>query len=75
MASLNIAGVGSYRYDIDIMAISWECALYNRRTRRSVYSAMLHMCQQSEGMSGQATRPYHQMPYRIVHRQRNATRK
>ena len=23
------------------------------------------MCQQSEGMSGQATRPHHQMPYRI----------
>ena len=26
LASLNIAGVGSSRYDIDIMAISWECA-------------------------------------------------
>ena len=77
LASLNIAGVGSSRYDIDIMAISWECALYNRRTRRSCIrrSQLLHMCQQSEGMSGQATRPHHQMPYRIVHRQRNATRK
>ena len=41
LASLNIAGVGSSRYDIDIMAISWECALYNRRTRRSVYSAII----------------------------------
>ena len=40
LASLNIAGVGSSRYDIDIMAISWECALYNR-TRRSVYSAII----------------------------------
>ena len=44
LASLNIAGVGSSRYDIDIMAISWECALYNRRTRRSMYSAIIHNC-------------------------------
>ena len=27
VAFLNIAGVGSSRYDIDILAISWECAL------------------------------------------------
>ena len=62
LASLmNNAGVGSSRYDIYIMETDGS-VLYNRRTRRSVYSAIKTVI----GMSGKATRPHHQMPYRIA---------
>ena len=61
LAYLNIAGIGSSRYEIDIMGTDGN-VLYNRRTRRSVYSAIKTVI----GMSGKATRPHHQMPYRIA---------
>ena len=62
LASLNIAVDASSRYETCIMATDGS-VLYNRRTRRSVYSAIITiMCQRSEGMSGQTTRPHHQMP-------------